>query len=358
MAGGTTVHTYQLAKALAMLNTEVHVVTAKTRGAQATEIKDGIYIHRVLRPYTIFSAIKVRSLLGKIDIIHGHGTCTYGHLKLNTSPVVVKMHNTWLAEYDRYNKLSSGINYLHKIAMRYYIKMDRYCATHADHIICISNAIARETSNYGVPKNKITVIHNGIDYTLFKRAEDCKNDLGLTGLVIGYIGRLEPHKNVATLIRVFKELDYKDVDLLIVGNGTQRKQLEELSKRLEVYDRVHFIGYVNFDRVPLYYRTADIIVYPSLYEPLGNVILESMASGRPIIATNTGGIPEIFDPRVGFMVSPYEPSALREKLNLLLGDAQMRRKMGSIGQKLVRKYSWESVAKMTLRVCEKVLAST
>lgn len=353
MAGGTTIHTYQLAKALDSLGHEIHVVAASHPAAPKEEVKENIHIHRVRRPYTAFSGIRTRTLLKDIDIVHGHGICAYGHLLINNFPTVLKMHNTWLAEYERYKKV--GSNLLKRMdavtTMKYYIRMDKSCCKRANHIICISDVIKKETKRYGVPENKMTVIHNGIDEANFNVKDNFRDDLGLDGTVIGYIGRLEPHKGVEYLIKAAKKIDTK---FLLVGGGSDQSRLEGLVKKMGLQDKIKFTGYVAYDEIPKYYASVDVVVYPTMYEPLGNVILESMAAGKPIIASDVDGIPEIFEPGTGYLIKP-STKAIEEKLSVLVDDEKLREKMGAEGKKKAKGHSWIEVAKQTLKVCEGVL---
>ena len=154
MAGGTTIHTRALALALLEAGHEVHVVAARAEGAPDEEVREGVLVHRVGRPYTAWSGLRTGRLLKEVDVVHGHGTCAYGHLKLHEFPTVVKMHSTWHAETERYRELGSGSGSL--MAMRTYTRMDRYCARRADHLICITDAVARETETaYAVPRDRI-----------------------------------------------------------------------------------------------------------------------------------------------------------------------------------------------------------
>jgi len=113
---------------------------------------------------------------------------------------------------------------------------------------------------------------------------------------------------------------------------------------------------VPYDDVPKYYASVDMVVYPTMYEPLGNVILESMAAGKPIIASEVDGIPEIFEPGTGYLIKP-SVKAVEEKLRILVDDENLRKKMGALGKKKVKGHSWVEVAKQTIEVCEKVLES-
>lgn len=359
MAGGTTIHTYQLAKALESLGHEIHIVAASHPEAPKEEVKENIQIHRVRRPYSIFSAYRTRSLLKHLDMVHGHGICSYGHLLINKFPTVVKMHNTWLGEYEHYQKIKSNITRKMDAAttMKMYVEMDKACCKRANHLICISEVMKSETKRYGISEDKMTVIHNGIDFSRFniKESNKFKKKLGLTGTVIGYIGRLEPHKGVEHLIKTVKNMSGK-FSLLLVGGGSDQKRLEAIVKQFGIQKNVRFTGYVPYDDIPKYYAIVDVVVYPTMYEPLGNVILESMAAGKPIIASEVDGIPEIFESGTGYLLKPDNiEKELKNKLEILLEDPQLRVKMGSLGKKKVQDHSWVEVAKQTISVCEKVL---
>ena len=212
---------------------------------------------------------------------------------------------------------------------------------------------------YGVPEEKITVIHNGIDEEPFRKGQSHRTELGFEDkIVIGYIGRLAPHKGVMALARVFSDLaeKYEDICLLVVGDGPERKAMEEVLSPIEA--RVRFTGYVPREAVPDYYATSDIMVYPTLYEPLGNVILESMAAGKPLIASRTGGIPEIFYDKAGIMIDPPdkgETGQLIAALEELIASEATRAQMSAAGQIEIMKYSWEKVCLQTIEVMENVL---
>lgn len=354
MAGGTTIHTWKLATSLSPLVEEVHVVSADG-SAPSEEEKEGVLIHRVRRPFTFFSAVRIRKLLRSVDIVHGHGTCTFGHILLNQYPTVLKMHNTWLAERRRYLWLKEK-GEITKIPpfMRLYERMDKFCSMKADHLICVSGNIAREVMEYGVDKENLTVIHNGVDHELFQSKKDLRDKFGLHGVVVGYVGRLEPHKGVKDLVAVSKSVR---ASFLIVGDGSQRNELERMVNELGLNSKFHFAGYVPYDRIASYYNTADIIVYPSHYEPLGNVVLEGMASGKPVIASRVGGIPEILEEGCGILFRVGDLEQLKKALRTLTADPELRRRMGEKGRKVSKQYSWGKVAKQTLDVLRGVLSS-
>jgi glycosyltransferase involved in cell wall biosynthesis len=237
--------------------------------------------------------------------------------------------------------------------MKLYIKMDKTCCQKADHLICISEVIKNETKKYGISDGKMTVIHNGIDYARFdvKNDENYRDELKLKGPVVGYIGRLEPHKGVELLIKAARNID---AQFLLVGGGSDEARLKGLVDKWGLERKVRFTGYLPYDEIPKYYASVDIVVYPTQYEPLGNVVLEAMAAGKPIIASDVDGIPEIFKDGTGYLIKPSERE-VTEKLRILVDDESLRKKMGAKGKDLVKGHSWIEVAKETIKVCEIII---
>lgn len=355
MAGGTTVHTRALALALLALGHEVHVVASRAPGAPVEEVREGVRVHRVRSPYTMWSTTRTGRLLKDVDVVHGHGACAYGHLRAHDFPTVVKMHATWHAESARYREI--GVGAKRGLLLRLYLHQDRYCARRADHLICITEAVARETAEgYGVPRDRMTVVHNGVDLDAFRRAvplrEETRASLGLQGVVVAYVGRLEPHKGVGTLVDAAKGLG---AELLFVGDGSERARLESRARELGV--KATFTGFLPHERVPAMYAASDVVCYPSTYEPLGNVVLEAMAAGRPIVAGRSGGLPEVFQVGTGALVEPGNVEALRGALVPLVASEAARAEAGRRGLEAAPRFGWDRVARTTVEVCERVLAA-
>jgi glycogen(starch) synthase len=360
MAGGTTIHTYQLAKAEVAEGHEVTVIAAVAKGAPLDEVSEGVHVIRVKGAYTLSSGRAATKVLKDIDIVHGHGTCTRGHLSHNKGfPTVVKMHNTWLGELEKHVKTGSPLPLSRKAAMRLYTRMDRYCVKHADHIIAISKLVRDETLRYGIPESKITVIYNGIDLERFnvpeaKRAA-LRKKLGYTDkdIVVSYIGRVEPHKNIPSLVQAIIAMKgHEEVKLMVVGDGNVMEDVQAQAAPLK--ERAKFMGMISYDDIPQYYAASDIIVFPSIYEGLGNVVLEAMASCRPILASDVNGINEAFVKGTGYLFEP-NAAAIKEKLEEVVADEGLRRTMGEKGRKAVAANSWRNVAKKTVAVCKTVL---
>ncbi len=196
-------------------------------------------------------------------------------------------------------------------------------------------------------KDKIQVIYNGVstekfclnEYRNFKKL---KHEIGIKDyeLNIGYIGRINPVKSIDTLLEAFMILsksENKDMSLLIVGEGETRNKLKNLSISLGIMQEVYFLGSRN--DVPQILSTLDIFVLPSKSEGMPMVILEAMAAGLPVVATNVGGTPEVvIDGETGFLVPPGDPQALADVIKKLMDDPELRRKFGKAGRERVEKH--------------------
>ncbi len=188
------------------------------------------------------------------------------------------------------------------------------------------------------------VIPNAVDAALFggQAREAAREALGIPAKdrVLVYVGNLEAVKGVAHLIDAMKRL-VEPPRLSILGDGSERKALEAQSSGLG--ERVTFHGWVDLEQVPTHLAAADLLVLPTLSEGFPNVILEAMAAGLPVVVTNILGIPEIVDDGVnGLLVPPEDPAALAEAIEKLLGDPNLRERMGTANRAKAGGYAWEA----------------
>jgi glycosyltransferase involved in cell wall biosynthesis len=150
---------------------------------------------------------------------------------------------------------------------------------------------------------------------------------------------------------------FPDVQLMLVGDGPLRADLEQLASELQLRDRVVFAGAKDRADVVEMLHGCSIFALPSRSEPFGIAVVEAMACGKPVIGTRTGGIPEIIDDgEDGLLVEPDNPDQLAEAILRLLSDASLRERMSARGPSKVRsKFLWEHTASSYERVFERLL---
>jgi len=135
--------------------------------------------------------------------------------------------------------------------------------------------------------------------------------------VLLFVGRLHPEKDIETLFRAYRKVleTHRHLMLAIIGVGPEREKCRSLVEKLGLTDSVKFLGYIPHDQMAKYYNLADIYVLTSIWEEWSNTIMEAMASGVPVIATNVGGNPYLVkDGETGFLVPPKVPQVLAEKI--------------------------------------------
>ncbi|NLX05650.1 MAG: glycosyltransferase family 4 protein [Phycisphaerae bacterium] len=207
-------------------------------------------------------------------------------------------------------------------------------------VFCISDFCRSQIMALSDPADwaKLKVIHCGIEPETFDPPPDAR--ASRTGPIrILNVARLAPVKGQSWLIEAVAALAAKghDVTCTIVGDGPERRRLTELVRHLGVGQRIHFVGYVDQDRIQKFYDEADIFVAPSLAEGLPVVLMEAMAKSLPVVATAIMGIPEIVQHgRTGLLVTPGRIEPLVDAVERLIGDAAMRQRMGAAGREAVR----------------------
>lgn len=162
-----------------------------------------------------------------------------------------------------------------------------------------------------------------------------------------FVGRLEPVKCVDVLIQALHKMSQK-IPLTIVGDGSERKNLEGLVEKLNLQNYVKFTGWIPYEQLLPYYINADFFCFPSVKDFGGAVILEAMAAGLPIIGVNYGGVGEYADSTCGILLHPSNPDKLRDDLcsamQTMSANAELRLQMGASARKIALRYTWKAKA--------------
>jgi sugar transferase (PEP-CTERM/EpsH1 system associated) len=215
----------------------------------------------------------------------------------------------------------------------------------------------------GVPARKVTVIPNGVDTARFagEGRLAARRSLALAddAFVVGSVGRLDPVKDYASLLRAFAILVRQQPAsrLVLAGDGPERGRIEAHLAEASLGDRVLLLG--ERHDIPLVLAALDVFVLPSIAEGMSNVILEAMASGVPVVATSVGGNPELVDDgATGRLVPPRAPEALAQALAGYAADPHLARLHGKAGrERAVNRFSLERMVEAYQGLYEGLLAT-
>lgn len=195
-------------------------------------------------------------------------------------------------------------------------------------VVTKSRALARSVVKLDVDESKVCVAPNGVDRSKFKPGSknDARVALGIseTQRILLYVGNFNVEKNVGVLIAAFAAASQgrsMPPALYLVGDGPQREYLESLVAKAGIEENVHFLGRRPHEEIAQFYHAADHLGLPSLREGCPNVVLEALASGLPIIASDVGGVPEIVTEEFGVLVPPTDHDAWVAALNKLFDEA-------------------------------------
>lgn len=241
--------------------------------------------------------------------------------------------------------------------VRVYFALERRAVSHADRVIVVSHAMARQMAARGIPTSRIRVVHNACLVEPHLDGEVAAWRPGAPP-VIGVIGRLSPEKGIDVALRVQALVvrHCREARLWVVGEGGERARLEKMAGGLGIAGAVEWLGYQD-DPASLY-REMAVLLMPSRSEGLPNVALEAMAYGLPVVATAVGGVPEVIaDGRTGFLAPAEDVEGLADRVVRLLEDASLRRRLGRQGQEEVRdRFSLGARVRALARIYEEVIA--
>ncbi len=237
-----------------------------------------------------------------------------------------------------------------------------FSAKNADHIITISNSSRKDIlEQYGVPKEKISVIYPGYDKERFQvsgnrlQTEGIRSKYKIGENFIIYIGTIQPRKNLIRLIEAFARIE-GELQLVIVGKAGGKDQggwkFEEIlatPKQLGIEDRVKFLGFVPTDELNDLLSGSLAFVLPSLWEGFGIPAVEAMASGVPVIVSNVSALPEVVG-SAGLLVDPYSVDQIEQAIRAIVSDKKLRQKYSKAGLLQAQKFSWKKAAREVLKV--------
>lgn len=345
--GGIQEHIYHLGLKLKSKGHKVKVITG---GSGVDESPTGLEVIRLGKVIQIpanksFSKITiVRGVVNKLrrifekekfDIVHVHGIFApilplYSHLVSNT----VTIH-TFHAAFES----SIGYNFFKRLLQKMIEKVDG--------IIAVSNTARDSVAQY-IPAD-YTIIPNGVDTQRFN--PKCKKIDRFSGKspIILFVGRFEPRKGLKYLFLSFNQIIKKipDAILVVVGKGRLKEYYRGFLSK-EAVKNVFFEGKVSMDALPSYFSTCDVFCSPAYTgESFGIILLEALASGKPVVASDIPGYRNIIDGGYnGLLVEPKNLADITEGVLRIISDEVLKNRLIERGLETAKKYSWKNVARM------------
>ncbi len=233
----------------------------------------------------------------------------------------------------------------------------------ADYYIAISHKIKAVLVNDGIAEQRIFVVHSGIDPHRFMSAAGdqllSEFNINENQKVVINVAHLAGHKGQIYLVRAIPHVLAKlpEARFFIVGQGELLDELKQAALDLGIERALVFTGFR--DDVAAFYQIADLFVMSSVQEGLGTAVLDALALAKPVVATNTGGLPEIIhDGKTGRLVAPADPAALAEGIVDMLTRVEAAKSMGREGQSMVQKsFSVDAMVEKNIEVYKQVLAN-
>lgn len=252
-----------------------------------------------------------------------------------------------------------------RFALLYAQRMVRRALGRAERILTVSHTTRRDLGRYfSLGMERISVIYNGVEESYRQRlAPDVLAgrlaELGLSSPYLLFVGNPKPHKNVNRLLEAYAQalrLRPFEAPLVIVGNDASAGERIRLrSEYLGIGDRIRVLGTVPSESLPVLYQGATLFLYPTLYEGFGLPVIEAMASGVPVVTSNSSALKEIAE-GYAHLVDPLDVGAIAEAIAHCMSEPEHLVSLAKLGIRRAEQFSWKEAAGRTLEVYQRVLA--
>ncbi len=329
---GTEKHIMDIAPALAIRGHQVTIACRPDSEIERRATSLGLpMVHLVMRRTHDWRQLPrfVRALRGRYDVVHIHSYRDYivpaaAARLARISAVVMTRH----LPHPFRNRLTA------------YLCSKVFFGA----IIAVSESIRRTLLSSGAKADRVFVVENGIDLSPWQGPENSsiRFELGIPAgtFVVAAAGRLAAEKGFDVLLRSVALARGRGIDVacVIAGQGEQLPFLEQLRTELGLGSRVHFLGFRR--DMPAVFAAADVVAVPSTWqEPFGYTVVEAFATGRPVIASRVGGIPEIVTPQTGYLTAPGDAEEIEQAITALARNPAQRAAMGEAARRRVQDFS-------------------
>ena len=305
---------------------------------------------------------EAKKLLQTMDIVHVHHPLLSGLLALrycrpHKIPVLFTNHT----RYDLYAQAYMPL--LPEIISDSMLKtyMPPYCAA-VDRVVSPSPGMAKILRQLEV-ESPIEVIPNGVELQRFHQAEPLSRaDFGFSpdDILLVYTGRLAPEKNLNFLLEAFEGVaeTVNNVHLLLIGGGVSQEKMEKNATQSSATERIHFVGKVDYDKMPGYLRMCDTFVTASISEVHPLSVMEAMGAGLPVLGIHSPGVGDTVEDGITGFLSTENLPAFTAKMTHLCIDNDLRKKMGVAAYKASALYAIERTTKMMIASYENIIENT
>jgi len=363
-AGGQNTHVAELSVALAATGHEVRIYTRRDTPGRPDVVPLGERVDVVHVPAGPPDQLPKDALLPfmgafgdwlaadwrdrwRPDVAHAHfwmsGLATLTAARRTAVPVVQTFHA--LGSVKRRHQGAADTSPPQRIGY------ERAVGRAADRIVVQCRDEVAELLRLGVPRDRMALVPSGVNTDRFRPPGPAvPRRAGLARILT--VARLVERKGVEDQIRAMRRLPRAELVVIggppagQLGSDPYARKLRELADRCGVADRVRFAGAVPPERMPAWYRSADVLAATPWYEPFGLTVLEAMACGVPVVATAVGGLTDtVVDGVTGDLVAPRDPAGLAKTLHQLLGDDNRRTAYGAAAvDRAVHSYAWPRIA--------------
>ncbi|MBW4424516.1 MAG: glycosyltransferase family 4 protein [Nostoc desertorum CM1-VF14] len=324
-------------------NSQVNWIQIPVKGYPTEFVRNFIFAQK--------SADWLRQHRSEIDLVKVNGAINLAAADVNAVHFV---HSSWLRSPVHISRNRRDLYGLYQwLFTAFNARWEKQAFQKAQVVVAVSEKVAQELVNTGVPRSRIRVIVNGVDLEEFAPGESNRQKLGLPenvtlALFAGDIRT--PRKNLDTVLHALVKVP--DLHLVVVGH-TQNSPFPELAASLGLSERVHFVGYRR--DIPQIMQAVDLFVFPSRYEACSLVLLEALSSGLPVItATATGG-GELVTPECGIVLPDSDDiNALAVALMSLVSSPALVKQMGKAARSVAERHSWNTMAKTYVDLFEEL----
>lgn len=349
LGGGAEVHFHEIFKRIAARGHEVTLFCSSVPGLPPTEIIDGI---RVVREgsrstFNFHVPVRYRSTFSRenydvvVDDLNKIPFYTPWYVR---EPLVTIVHHLFGSSIFK-EAIFPAAAYVwgaEQFAMRVYRRQV---------FAAVSPSTKRELEEHGIPGSRISLVHNAVDHSLYRKASTPR----APGLTVGYLGRIKAYKSVDHLLRAFVVVRtaIPDARLVIVGDGDAKPGLERLAAELGIGASVEFTGFIPPEEKVRRLQQMDLVVNTSAKEGWGLTVVEANACGVPVIASDVPGLRDsVVDGTTGWLYPYGDIERLSSTMRRVLQDVRERQRVASEAVQWAGRFTWEASADAMMRVIQ------